>query len=181
MILLTDESLLFYKLLFHLQYYVLINFEENKKYISKDEYFALSINKKIKYREKLWSNNEWIDEYVRNNPDNFDVDELKIIKKWENRVRDHFLLERSLKKYSIFISSKSKVYGVVGITEEIDEIISPNEMPVYLETVLLPFRDKIIYDGLFSRYPISFGRGLRETFKETYKKAKEKRQIILEL
>ena len=73
MILLTDESLLFYKLLFHLQYYVLINFEENKKYISKDEYFALSINKKIKYREKLWSNNEWIDEYVRNNPDMHEI------------------------------------------------------------------------------------------------------------
>jgi hypothetical protein len=179
--LLPEEATLFYKLLFHLQYYVLINSDDNKQNISKKEYIAFPVNKKMKYRNDLWSNNDWIDKYVNLNPDNFVEEELEIIEKWKNRVNDKFFIERCLKKYAVFISGQSKVYGVVGITEDIDEIISPNEIPAYIETVLLPFKNKIIYDGLFSRYAMSFGRGIREMFKETYNKAKVENQIILKL
>ena len=176
--LLAEESIQFYKLLFYLQYYVLINIENESKHISKKEYMALSLNKKLKYRNELWSNNEWIDKYIKDNPDNLLEEELKMIEKWKSRVNDKFFIERYLKKYAVFISSASKVYGVVGITEDIDEIISPQEIPAYIETVLLPFRDKIIYDGLFSRYSMSFGKGIKEMLKETYNKAKGN-QIIL--
>lgn len=54
-------------------------------------------------------------------------------------------------------------------------------MPLYVETVLLPFMNRIIYDGLFSKYTISFGRGMREMLRDTYNKAKNNNQIIISI
>jgi hypothetical protein len=174
----SEEANLFYKLLFHLQYYVFINSNEANQKISIKEYITFSISDKMKYRDELWSNNKWIDNYVNENPDNLFKEELEIIESWEKRVNERFIVERILKKYAVFISDKSEVYGVIGITEDIEDIITPNEIPAFLETVLLPFKNKIIYDGLLSRYSMSFGKGIREMFKETYNKAKIKNQII---
>ena len=50
-----------------------------------------------------------------------------------------------------------------------------------METVLLPFKNKIIYDGIISKHEISFGRGIREMFKSTYNKAKKENQIIISM
>jgi len=41
-----------------------------------------------------------------------------------------------------------------------------------LETVLLPFEDKIVYDSFFSSYNVSFGKGIRETLEIDYNNAK---------
>lgn len=179
MILLPEESVLFYKLLFNLQYYVLVNSDTNQR-ISRKAYNSFSINEKIKYRNELWSTDEWINKYIKENPDRLQDEELGIIGSWKNRINDKFIIERYLKKYAVFIG-ESKVYGVLGITQDLNEIISPDDLPVYLETVLLPFRDKIIFDGLFSRYKVSFGRSMRDNFKRTYNKAKAANQILLNL
>jgi len=179
MILLPDEAKLFYRLLFCIQYYVLINTDKTIKEITLEDYRRLSLNKKIKYRNELWSDNRWIDDYINRNTDNLLIEELKIIEKWKDRITDNFLLERILKKYAVFISSESKVYGVIGITDEINEVINQRVLPVYVETVLLPFKDKIIYDGVVSHHSISFGRGMREMFREKYNIAKANNQIIL--
>jgi hypothetical protein len=48
-------------------------------------------------------------------------------------------------------------------------------------TVLLPFRGKIIYDGLVSGYNITFGGGIKRTLNEEYKQAKEAFGIITSL
>lgn len=54
-----------------------------------------------------------------------------------------------------------KIYGVIGITDSIAEILDASLLPVYLEAVLLPFEDKIIYDSLLIPYSIHFGSGAR--------------------
>jgi len=179
MILSPADASLYYKLLFRLQYYLLIKTKKNTTVNSINKYIELPKNTKLKIRDELWANNIWIDEYVELNPNYFLQEELEIVRKWKNRIKDKFFIERILKKYGVFISSESKVFGVIGLTEEIDEVIGRNHIPAYVETVLLPFKDKIIYDGLLLRYPMSFGRGLREMFRETYNYAKENNQIII--
>ena len=54
-------------------------------------------------------------------------------------------------------------------------------LPVYIKTVLLPFKDKIIYDGLMQTYNIHFGGGIKRSLKETYMKAKQNGKIITSL
>ena len=47
--------------------------------------------------------------------------------------------------------------------------------------MLLPFKDKIIYDGLLGRYNIFFGGGTRRRLQESYGVAKERLGIVTAL
>ncbi|MCL2772213.1 MAG: hypothetical protein FWD71_02590 [Oscillospiraceae bacterium] len=71
----------------------------------------------------------------------------------------------------------AKLYGVCGISNPI-KATAPYEVPYIVDTVLLPFKDKIIYDGFIGVYPVSFGKGIRDSMKEMYEKAKEMVGII---
>lgn len=181
MILSPEETTLCNKLLFHLQYYILKKTDKNIMVNSVQEYAKLSIEAKIKFRNELWSDNKWIDKYVEEKPDNLSECELEIIKTWKKKIKDKFFIERTLRKHAIFISSESKVYGILGLSDEIDEVLDESQMPLYVETVLLPFMNRIIYDGLFSKYTISFGKGMREMLRDTYNKAKNNNQIIISI
>lgn len=50
-----------------------------------------------------------------------------------------------------------------------------------VESVLLPFNDKIIYDSIFSPYRMTFGGGIRRSFNDAYQEAKSKFGIITSL
>jgi len=54
-------------------------------------------------------------------------------------------------------------------------------LPTYVETVLLPYKDKITYHGLFMGGRMRFGSGYKRSLNETYKKAKAKYGIITQL
>ena len=49
------------------------------------------------------------------------------------------------------------------------------------ETVLLPFKGMIVYDGLMSSYRISFGPGIRRRLNESFKEAKARHGIVTSL
>jgi hypothetical protein len=49
------------------------------------------------------------------------------------------------------------------------------------ESVLLPFKDKIVYDGLITSYHISFGPGIRRSLNESFKEAKRRHGILTSL
>jgi hypothetical protein len=70
-------------------------------------------------------------------------------------VGGSFILFKHLQRHSILMSGA--VYGVRGIYTPL-EVMCPH-VPMFVETVLLPFRDAIITDGLMRSPPmhISFG------------------------
>jgi hypothetical protein len=61
----------------------------------------------------------------------------------------------------------------MGKADQASGLVGPY-LPVMTETILLPFRDKIIYDGLLSSFRISFGGGIRRSLNESYETAKER-------
>lgn len=71
--------------------------------------------------------------------------------------------------------------GVLGLFEELSDLIPPYQVPAYIDTVLLLFGDKIIYDGVFSFHAISFGGGIKSILKNLYSEAKAKKQIVTSL
>lgn len=87
-------------------------------------------------------------------------------------------MERILKKYAVFISSKNDVYAVLPLSDSFEKFVHKGELPLYIKTVLLPFNGKIVYDGLFERYSISFGGGIKNDLKELYLIAKQNGKII---
>src|SRR5262249_50205661 len=54
-------------------------------------------------------------------------------------------------------------------------------LPVLTETVLLPFKGMIVYDGLMTSYRISFGPGIRRSLNESFKEAKARHGIVTTL
>jgi hypothetical protein len=146
--------------------------------ISIENYMELANKKKLRIRKMLYENMDTvINDFVHKNPENFSNAELEIVKKWVHFVADDFIIERLLKKYAVFIND-DKVYGVQALYESFDEVLSFSPLPIYTKAVLLPFKGKIIYDGLLESYAIYFGSNISEGIKETYMKAKYKGEII---
>ena len=82
---------------------------------------------------------------------------------------------RELKKYTVFLAAEQEsiAYGVLALSQPFEEVIGPY-LPIMVKTVLLPFKDKIVYDGLVTKYNISFGPGIRCSLNESFKKAKDR-------
>ena len=88
-----------------------------------------------------------------------------------------FYIERFLKRYTIFIKD-AEVYGVLGLREDFEEVVPRSRLPLYVETALVPFKGKIVYDGLFQAYNIYFGGRTKRNLRESYMRAKQNNRII---
>ncbi|VVB89235.1 Uncharacterised protein [uncultured archaeon] len=128
---------------------------------------------------KLFSNIELIDSFGSENPFNFNREELDIVRSWKNYVKDRFLIVAHLKDYSVFMTNgeDQKAYGVLGLIDEIEDVVPPF-MPLFVETILFPFKSRIIYCGLMSTYNIHIGSNMRRSIQAEYQKAKSKFGII---
>lgn len=131
-------------------------------------------------REKLWENNEILDEVVDKNPFGFSSSDLEVINSWNNRIADKFILLKHLKNYSIMMGG-GKLYGVTGIVSPFSEMFPSFVLPLFVDAVLIPFEGKIIYDSLLIPYNVRFGGGAKRGFNEEYRETKEKNGIITTL
>ncbi len=79
----------------------------------------------------------------------------------------------------VFLSSTEPVvaYGVVALFDPFEVVIGPY-LPRMIETTLLPFKGRIVYDGLITGFNIFFGGGIKRSLNESYKEAKERSGII---
>lgn len=129
-------------------------------------------------RAELWQKPEYIADFVLENPNNLVEDELAIVASWKHFIKGRFYVLRHLKKYSIFLTEAepTRAYGVCSINTPLNEM--PFKTPIYLEAVLLPFRDRIIYDGILHPYSVTFGPGFRSGLNEAYREAKNKLGVI---
>ena len=64
--------------------------------------------------------------------------------------------------------------------DPLDQVIG-SQLPILTTAALLPFGDKIIYDGLLSAYRVSFGPNMRSGISRDYQEAKEAFGIITSL
>lgn len=142
-----------------------------------DEYQRLPSSEKLDVRDALYDNIDLIDSYLEENPQDLPEEELEIVKSWKKFQRGDFFIERLLKKYAIFIGGE-KVYAVLALYESLEDVLPYVQLPYYTKAVLLPFRGKIIYDGMLQGYAVSFGGGIRSNLKETYMTAKQNGRII---
>lgn len=175
-----EDTGLFYRLMWSLQQYVNARRQVHPDVRTVGEYGELGLPEKEPVRDALYEDIDVIDAFVQDNPQELSDEELAVVASWKSFIGGRFIVERLLKRYAVFILGEA-VYGVLGLTEPVDEVLAPLEPPVYVEAVLLPFKGQIIYDGLIRKYNISFGAGARRTFKETYMTARQNRRIITTL
>jgi hypothetical protein len=126
-----------------------------------------------KVREILWENPELIDEYIsETNPDKEKIDVLKLWK--TNHKKGMFILLEYQQDYAVALAPNEKgedrLYGIKGISNSISNVLR-RPLPLTIETVILPFKGKIIYDSFIIPMPLTYGKGARAAFKEMHDKA----------
>ena len=97
----------------------------------------------------LWENVEIIDEFVRDNPHRLSQRHLQTALGWKNALPGLYTLVRYQSGRAVLMG-EAGVFSVCGVTYELDGEIGP--APAYVELVLLPFDDLIIYDGFLQAY-----------------------------
>lgn len=173
----NQDANLYFKLMWSLQNYVNLKLEILPEVVTVDEYEELPSSKKLGIRNALYEHIELIDPYLKENPQKLSGAELEIIRSWKKFQRGDFFIERLLKKYAVFIGG-DQVYAVLALFDPFDEVLPYVSLPYYTKAVLLPFKGKIIYDGLLQGYAASFGGGVKDNLKETYLAAKQNGRII---
>jgi len=149
---------------------------------SPDAFSSLSPQTRLKVRDAFLGDTDLIQAFVDENPAQLSDDELDIVRSWQHLVHGKFYVFRELKKYTVFLSTDKQpiAYGVLALSQPFEELIGPY-LPVLTQTVLLPFKDMIVYDGLMSSYNISFGPGIRRSLNESFKEAKARHGIVTSL
>ena len=109
-------------------------------------------------------------------------DKQAIVRGWKRRIQGTFMMERHLKKGTIFISMEDeKVYQVSGIKSSWEEMFYGAPMPLLAEATFIPFRDVIISDGLVVPYRVIIGGNMKREYKDVYMAAKKSGQIYRSL
>jgi hypothetical protein len=132
-------------------------------------------------REAMWENPQWIDEYLADDQGaSLAKEKRDVIRDWRKYfIKDKFLLVKHLRKYSVFmyLSEPAKLYGVYGLTSSLDDVF-PAVPPFVIEAVLLPFKDRIVYDGLAGISHEAFNPEMRFRTLEEYNAIKDEFGII---
>jgi len=182
MLLSQNEAELFFKLHRSLMHFVNQRLGVVSDVDSPEEFASLSPEVRLKVRDAFLDNCELLQTFVEENPARLSKKELDIVFSWRHMVSGQFYAFRQLKNYMVFLSSgePSVAYGVVALSEPFESVIG-SRVPQLFETVLLPFQDKIVYDGLLSGYNIHFGGGIKQTLNNSYREAKERLGIVASL
>ena len=126
-----------------------------------------------KVREVLWEKPELIDEYILETE--LPQEKIDILKLWRTNHKKGmiFILEYQ-PEFAVAIApdaqGQESLYGIKGISSSMENALRRN-LPAQIETVLLPFKGKIIYDSFMSSMPISYAEGAKAVFREMYDKA----------
>ena len=97
----------------------------------------------------LWENVEVIDDFVRENPYGLSKSCLETARAWKSALPGFFTLVRYQSGRALLMN-EAGVFSVCGITNELEGEIGP--APAYVELVLLPFDNVIVYDGFLQSY-----------------------------
>jgi hypothetical protein len=152
------------------------------KVATPEDFRALPPQVRVKVRDALSARLDLIESFVDENPAHLPGDELDIVRSWRHVVTGQFYVFRELKKYTVFLTTTDPAiaYGVLGAVQPIAEMMG-TDLPVLAQTVLLPFKGKIVYDGLMAASKISFGPGIRRSLNESFKEAKLRHGIVTSL
>lgn len=177
-----SECTLFFNL-----YHPLLLFTNQQHRILTDVFTIKGLRKKSSehlkaIRNVLFRQPDLFDYFIATNPFHFLAHELEIINNWKRWLIGRFFIFRETNYYTIFLSNVKPLtaYGVMALNTQFSQLFAES-LPVYVETALLPFKDKIITDGIFSRFRLDFGSGFVRNLQKSYLEAIDNGGIITTL
>ena len=128
---------------------------------------GLPSEKLTKIRDALFKKHRSIiNDFIKDNPFNFNDEELKILDNFKFGIIDQFIIVEHRQDCTIVCPKNNVSYKIKGLYSNIGEIIPA---PALAEMLILPFKNVITYDGLITTYPISMGPGMIKMINEIRK------------
>ena len=162
------DAKLFYKI-----YFALLEFTNNKYIIN--PYIKIYNRNGINPYEirdivdMFWKNKDILTlEFCLANPYKFNKEELQLAAEFKKGFRDMFIVVKYEEEYTA-IMNKDKVYMIKGINDNIDNVISYKDLPYPTYTSLIPFKNVLIYDGMFLGLDVNMGISFDKIIEEEYK------------
>ncbi|MBI4946201.1 MAG: hypothetical protein HY840_07345 [Bacteroidetes bacterium] len=142
-----------------------------------NKFIKLGTQIKFKCREKLFENMELLEEYLKSRVDSLTLDQIKILEGFKKKIKSNFVIFKCLARHAVFIdTADNKIYAVKALGDRFDEFFS--RFPALCHTAIIPFKDKIIYDGFIQSKGIYYGPNMTSEMNEEYKQAKADKTII---
>ncbi len=157
---------------------------QQKKILPKQTKFKnfLDADFKIKFkcREALLDDDNILDEYIASNFDHFTTEQINVLVGFKKKIKSSFVIFKCLTNHAIFIDTKdNKFYAVKALSDTFDQFF--DNFPVNISTTLIPYKDKIIYDGFIQSSGLYYGRNMTQTMNDDYKEAKRNKQIVTKI
>ena len=146
----TEDVLDFYRVQHALLSYVNRKAKLFRAKLDSAQAFAkLHPEDRLELHDALRERPELIDAFVAANPARLDEADLATARSWVGMVSGEFYIYRQLDDYMVFLSASrpTVAYGVVALVDSIGNL-DRGELPRLYETSLLPFRGRIVYDGI---------------------------------
>jgi hypothetical protein len=144
------------------------------------EFKSMSPEKRYPIRNALYENLHFIEEYINEHSEDLTAEDKEILSGFKNVKQGTFHLMKLSSKYAYFLGDNC-VFGVHALNDPFESFFRNNDLPLMVEVALLPFKGKIIYDGLISSYRIQFGKTIRSSMDNQFKIAMEKYGVITTL
>lgn len=181
----NEEAKEFYDTFYHLLAFVNEKETVIRKKMTAETFYRFNSPDHAKISDALWERPELIDEYIKEN--HLPPDTIGILKSWQQySLKGSFIVFEYRPEYAVLLGipgegdkAEDRVFGVRGLTKSISDVLR-HEMPHQVETVLLPFKGKIVYHTFMASMDIRFGPGLRSMFQKTLDKV-GKQGIITDL
>ena len=179
-----SERKLFYKIWYRLLDYVNKVLGLNIPIILEENGGGEDDRNKFLIRQELWKSPELIDSFLMSDVE-FSEEEISLLKSWKKGYRSGFFVAVAYnEEYTVFAEpndKKLKFYAVKGVSRSVGDALR-RRLPAMLETVLLPFKDKIVYDTYLLSSPISIvNKEILADLKKQYLAAIRDKSIITKL
>ena len=146
---------------------------ENTAY---EKFLYADMQLKFQCRNAFIEDQSLLDEYLELNAAYRTAGEIDILNGFRKIIPGRFIIYNCLKDHAVFMDAKGeKQYAVKALGDRFDELI--HDFPAVVSTAILPFKDKIIYDGFMSLEAV-VGPNITRNLKEDYKNAREQNKII---
>ena len=171
-----EEARLFYEL-----YYSLLEYVNDKykvcKHIDRILNQRIAILDIIEIRKCFIEHKEIIDEFIIECKDFFNEEEIEIIKGFKDFIYGYFMVVKFEEDYALFLKGNN-FYGVIGTHINICDDILEYNLPSFANWMLLPYKGKIIWDGLIHTYHVPQDK---ESLREMIANKLEENEIIFEI
>ena len=178
-----SDHRLFFETWFPLMIYVnqaegLFDLDEEAASSSDDEAMLIAL------RQALWRKPSLIADYLASEPD-ISGESVRLLQSWlHNHISGRFVVIGYTPEHALFHRMgdhpDGKLYGVKGVSAPVASAVS-QPLPVFVEAVLLPFKDVIIFDTYMGSYEIGVSSRLQPLFETMRTEAEANTEVTTRL